>query len=428
MTELPPHIFFSSAVGRHLFLADHGRLFDLSPGDWASDDPLGGDLLLRLTAPTVGEHDLHAVAEPSPQSISLNVSATCNLACGYCYAGQGAFGGKQNRAMDWPTARDAIDALFTRANPGSPITIGFMGGEPFIARDLIRRCVEYAAGMAGIGDLDVRFSVTTNGTLLNAADRALLRSYPFAVTVSLDGDARSHNANRPTRGGGDSWHRAVAGIRPLLDDPGHAHVAARVTVDHHDLDLTRQFGALVEMGFTDVGFSPLRRTASTSAGMRDEDWPDYLEALRAVAELELDRRRLGLPMRLSNIAVALKEIHRGAASPYPCGAGGGYFSVSADGGWYACHRAIGDPEYLLGDNGGLHAKARRRFLINHHVDAETDCTRCWARYLCSGGCHHERGARSVASCNFVRSWLEYCLIAYCEGAGKPSSKPELFHD
>jgi uncharacterized protein len=88
--------------------------------------------------------------------------------------------------------------------------------------------------------------------------------------------------------------------------------------------------------------------------------------------------------------------------------------VSAEGRWYACHRAIGDAEFELGANGGIDAERRRAFVSRRHVHAQTDCVSCWARYLCSGGCHQEAAARSAASCDFIRGWLSFCLAAYCE--------------
>jgi radical SAM protein with 4Fe4S-binding SPASM domain len=97
------------------------------------------------------------------------------------------------------------------------------------------------------------------------------------------------------------------------------------------------------------------------------------------ANIELDRARTGLPIRLTNLAVALKQLHRGAASPYPCGAGGGYFSVAADGRWYACHCAVGADRFRMGDNTGLDAGRRRAFLLGRHVHAQESCGACWAR-------------------------------------------------
>src|SRR5207247_4966320 len=128
------------------------------------------------------------------------------------------------------------------------------------------------------------------------------------------------------------------------------------------LDLEHRFDAILALGFPEVGFSPLRVTRGVPGAFGESDWPRYLEALTRLARRQLLDFRAGRPIRLTNLAVALKQLHRGASGPYPCGAGGGYFSVSAEGKWYACHRAIGESAYELGDNEGLDARRRLRFL------------------------------------------------------------------
>ena len=246
--------------------------------------------------------------------------------------------------------------------------------------------------------LDVRFSVTTNATLLRRADLDLMRSHPFAVTVSLDGASEINDAQRPMRNGrAGAWSRATAAIAGLLTDPGQAKVAARATVTRHDMDITARLRALFDLGFPEVGVAPLRHAPKHAGGLLEADWPVYLRELIRASRGELERLRRGLAARLTNFAVALKQIHRGACSPYPCGAGGGYFSVSSEGRWYACHRAVGDPSFEMGSSDGLDATRRRHFLINRHVHAQTDCRTCWARYLCSGGCHQEAGSRTTNS-------------------------------
>lgn len=420
-----PHLAFSSARGDHLFVAAYGRLFDIPPGATLDPtDPEDQALLQTLSRPGPQDDDLELRPTVAPQSISLNVSASCNLACGYCYAGQGGFGGRQAAGMDWPTARRAVDQLLATAERGRPITIGFIGGEPFVNRGLIHQVTRYAAARGAAEALDVRFSVTTNATLLREEDHDLLRRHPFAVTVSLDGDAVTHDRQRPARGGRGSWRQAVRAVRPLLGAPGLARIAARATVTRDDMDLPKLFDALAAAGFGEIGFSPLREGHGAQSGLRPEDWPTYLASLERLAAAELGRAAMGEPIRLTNLAVALKQIHRGAASPYPCGAGGGYFSVGGDGAWYACHRAIGEDAFRLGDSNGLDEIARAAFLDERHVDRDIDCRTCWARYLCSGGCHHERSARTPASCDFVRGWLRFCLTAYCETGPEPVTSRE----
>lgn len=432
MTSRPPAVAvdpaaplfyrFRSGAGEHVLVVPYSRVFDI-----ASDDGdftwLGIEAAL-LAEPAAGEVPLDAISEPAPQSISLNVSSSCNLTCGYCYAARGNFGGAQPAPMEWAIAQAAIDRLVAEADPGAPITIGFLGGEPFVNRWLIHRAVDYAASQAARHRLDIRFSVTTNGTLLEPADIALLRDHSFAVTVSLDGGADVQDRQRPRHnGGGGSWRAAVDRVAPLLAAPGKAKIAARATVTRGNLDIATALETLAARGFPEVGFAPLRVGPAGSGALRDEDWPDYVAALIAASRRELDRLRGGLPIRLTNLAIALKQLHRGAASPYPCGAGGGYFSVSAAGRWYACHRAIGDATYELGSNTGLDLARRREFVLRRHVHAQPECQSCWARYLCSGGCHQEAGTRSAASCDFIRGWLSFCLATYCELGGPLQAPP-----
>jgi uncharacterized protein len=326
--------------------------------------------------------------------------------------------------MSWESARGAVDRLLAVADPTRPITIGFLGGEPFVSRELIRNVVQYASGTARAAGLDVRFSVTTNGTLLRADDLDLLRSVPFAVTVSIDGGAEVQNDQRPaTAPAVDGFALLRSGIGPLLDRPGRARVAARATVTARRLGLAARFDDIIALGFAEVGFSPLR-TGGDGGAFRAETWRSYLAELIALSRRELAAAAAGRPIRLTNLAVALKELHRGASSPYPCGAGGGYFSVSAEGKWYACHRAIGSPDYELGDAFRLDAARRLAFLRARHVHAQEACRSCWARYLCSGGCHAEATARSDSSCGFIRGWLDFCLRAYCE---LTEQRPDYFH-
>ncbi len=409
-----------SAVGEHLLIVPHSRIFDLpqnshqgsiSDGD---DHPVPPHLAAALADTAYGEVPLDQVVAPAPQSISLNVSSSCNLSCSYCYAAQGSFQGAQPNPMPWEVARAAIDKLLSEADPLAAITIGFLGGEPFANRRLIHRAVHYAAAEAQLRGLDVRFSVTTNGTLLSEEDIELLRTHRFAVTVSVDGGRQIQSLQRPAATASrSSYDQLVAATSTLLADPGLAQVSARATVKRGSFNLLERFQDILSIGFPEVGFAPLR-AANTGDALANEDWPAYLAAMIELASFELERMKQGLSIRFTNLAVALKQIHRGASSPYPCGAGGGYFSVAASGEWYACHRAIGSPKFRMGNSEALDTKRRNDFLIERHVHSQLACRQCWARYLCSGGCHQEASTRNDSSCGFVRGWLEFCITAYCE--------------
>ena len=404
------------------------RIFDLSDDgakQWDDPDFAAGALAEALSLPARGETALDGVVVPNPQNISLNVSSSCNLACSYCYAARGNFEGVQSAPMTWEVAKAATDRLLHVAVPTAPIVIGFLGGEPFVNRALIHQVVAYASDKGRELGLDVRFSVTTNGTLLEAKDVRLLQTHPFAVTISIDGSADLQDRARPFAGRNahSSFEQLRQATVALVANPGRSKLAARATVTSTHLDLIERFNAILALGFSEIGFAPLRVSSNGGGTLRDEHWDPYQAALTSLARAELARALNGGDIRLTNLAVALKQLYRGAASPYPCGAGGGYFSVATTGDWYACHRAIGKEAYRVGDSSGLDEEKRRAFLVARHVHTQTDCRACWARYLCSGGCHQEASTRDAANCNFIRGWLRFCLEAYCELSER---RPEYF--
>ena len=226
------------------------------------------------------------VVTPAPQSLSLNVSSSCNLSCGYCYADRGGFGGAQAQAMTFDVAKAAVERLIAGADPARPITIGFLGGEPLRNRGLVHAVVALADRLAEQRHLDVRYSITTNGTLVTDADIELFRSHRFAVTVSVDGDAVAHDAQRPLRNGSGSFAQLARRVQPLLTDPGLAQVAARMTVRSGRFELKRRLDAVWSLGFAEAGVAPLRVTADQSE-LDGDDWPAYRDQLTGVAREEL---------------------------------------------------------------------------------------------------------------------------------------------
>ena len=211
-------------------------------------------------------------APPVPRALALNVSTSCNLGCGYCYADAGRFGGAARAGMTRETAFAAIDALLA-GNPGGRVTLGFIGGEPFANRALIHDAVAYAEERRVRDGVTVGYSVTTNGTLLRDDDIALLRQHAFAVTVSIDGGAALHDRLRPTAAGHGSYSAVIGGAAPLLTSPGRARVAARATLTRLDLDVRRIVGDLRAAGFTEAGVAPLRSSPRPELALAGaDDW------------------------------------------------------------------------------------------------------------------------------------------------------------
>jgi len=411
---------FESRLGHHLFVADGSRIFDI---EQAVAETLTAMLdeessavwqRLGLAGSPVGRWiDGRVPLPPPPRSLSLNVAQTCNLGCGYCYADGGKFGGAP-RMMDYAVAKNAVDLLFDGADAGTDLVIGFMGGEPLIARTLMANVAKYATRRGAVLGHDVRFSVTTNGTLLTDDDAELLCAYPFAVQMSLDGPSLLHDAQRPAKSGRGSYEQAMRGLERLTRHQRPRQLTARATITRQTGELLPVLDHLIGLPFDDVGFA-LAIAAPPEYAIGPNDFPRVLEDMVRCGRKSLSEMRSGRTYPFSNFLTAMEQIHRGTHRPYPCGAGAAYLSVNAQGRVYACHRTVDDRSFAMGDlKAGLDHAARRRLLEHNNVDRAEPCRSCWARYLCGGGCYHEVAKRGRPGCDYIRGWLEFCLQAYVE--------------
>jgi uncharacterized protein len=410
------HLFADSA-GNHLFLADGSRLYDIDAALFAriqraaDDDAIVGILreLGLWGAPFIDDRPL----DPPPlYALSLAVAQKCNLACVYCYADQGSFGGAA-RNMNLDTALAAIDLLLAEAQPGGRAALAFLGGEPLVNRSVLQRATRLAATAARQKGISIAFSITTNGTLLTSSDADFFEEYGFAVTVSLDGPQVVHDRLRPYQGGRGSFERIMRNVRPLLARPRRIAVMARVTVTPSNLALRQTLDAFLVEGFDSVGFSPMLSAPGGDGQLQNGDFETLLGQMIACGR-EFERRLVASQRYpFANLVDALSEIHRGTHRPYPCGAGAGYLGVSATGDLAACHRFVGDAEAAMGSlAAGVDRSQQADWLRRRHVDRQQPCAGCWARYLCGGGCHHEVIRRGRPACDYIRGWLHYCLGAY----------------
>jgi uncharacterized protein len=412
----PPAGFhlFETAFGCHLLLVNGSRVFTLdepvAAALRAADNPW--DIIRDLDLDAPEYIDDAAPQKPPIRSLSLAVAEKCNLACTYCYAHQGAFGGPPQN-MSEQTAEKAVDLLFSNAARGERVHLSFLGGEPLANRYVVRRATERAAAIASRTGVRAGFSITTNGTLLTAEDAEFFETYGFAVTISLDGFRDTHDALRRTKAGGPTFDNVMQRVYPMLIRQRTMQVSARVTVTPLEFNLLEILNGFLELGFHSAGFSPLLSSPSGSHEMSREDLKAMLAGMIACGE-EFERRVIrGRRYAFLNMMNAMRQIHKGTHRPYPCGAGAGYFGVSATGALYACHRFVEDPNALFGDvESGPNVSRQAAWLNERHVHRQQPCRVCWARYLCGGGCHHEVIHRGRPACDYIRGWLHYCLEAY----------------
>lgn len=411
MHDLAEFHLFESPLGQHLFVADGSRLYDMPPGV-PFDSPAAKALMDGVSFSGARRIDGTPLAPPPLQTLSLNVAQACNMGCSYCYAGKGAFGGKP-RLMPFAVARASVDRLILESAPGADLVIGFMGGEPFVNRALLETIMPYAHEAAAAAGRSMRFSLTTNATLLQPRDAQLLSAYRTQVAVSIDGPKDIHDVVRPMNGGGSSYDRLIQGLEVLQAHGRPHHLSARITVTPASRDLPLILGHALSLGFDSAGFSPVLVAPDPRQAFQRADFDWLLEGMVACGQEAVASILDGRPYPFSNLETALQEIARGTHRPYPCGAGAAYLSVNADGNLYACHRLVEDPKHQFGDVWqGSDISARATHLAARHVDRQEPCRSCWARYLCGGGCYHEVDRRGRPACDYIRGWLDYCLSAY----------------
>lgn len=387
-----------------------GRLLrEALDADTPGSVPAALAALGALVSPRIG---IEPLRNPPLHALSLAIAQKCNLGCTYCYADQGDFGGGA-KSMPAETATAAVDLLLNRLPTGARAQLAFLGGEPLTHRGVLRATTEYAARRAGELGIELGFSITTNGTLVEADDATFFERHGFAVTVSIDGVGAAHDRLRPFKTGLGSYERVMDRVRPLLTAQRRMQVTARVTVTPSNLDLAHTLEHLVAAGFHGVGFSPLLRSSSGRGEMSEADLETLLSAMIECG-LRFERAALqGRRYPFLNLVQALKEIARGTHRPYPCGAGAGYLGVSADGDLAACHRFVNDETGAMGNlRDGIDVPRRQAWLASRHVLRQEPCSGCWARYLCGGGCHHEVLARGRTACAYIRGWLHYVLQAH----------------
>ncbi|MGC2781671.1 MAG: radical SAM protein, partial [Bradyrhizobium sp.] len=345
-------------------------------------------------------------------AISIAVAQKCNLGCVYCYAKGGDFG-SEPKNMPLEIALKAVDNLVSGVEPGEKVNIAFLGGEPLVNRPVLQAATEHAAARGAARGVKVNFSITTNGTLLAPEDAAFFEHHGFAVTISLDGVGDAHDRQRAYRNGRGSYDTILRRVEPLLRQQKRMQVSARVTVTPDNLFLRQTLDHFIATGFFSVGFSPML-SSPTGQGEMDRGTLDImLEQMIDCGRAFEAHLIAGRRYPFLNMVNALKEIHKGTHRPYPCGAGAAYVGVSAEGGYFACHRFVDDAAGAMGTlETGVDAAKQARWLAQRHVHAQEPCSSCWARYLCGGGCHHEVIHRGRPACDYIRGWLAYCLASY----------------
>lgn len=383
----------------------------------AAMDLLALGLLLPSEGAGSGGHRLVDLA-PRRKGISalvVHVAHTCNLACHYCYADEGRYGGRDS-LMTEETARRYVDFLFD-SDPEAPrLRLTFFGGEPLLNFKVVRLAADLARERAAREGRKVLFAMTTNGTLVTDEVADYLAEIDCAVTVSIDGSRETNDALRPFHGGQGSYDRVVARIGPLLE---RCRTVARVTLTRKDLDAVSIVEHLLGVGFREVGITPVD-AGDPRFDLSPRDYDTLLDGLAVLSDRYRDHALEGRRYGFANVETLLKAFHQGHNKDYACGAAVAMVAGSPDGKLSLCHRFVGKPEFQVGTlSGGL--ERREELLDRVHLANRTDCGSCWARYVCSGGCHYANHLHGgdvrqthLAHCDYLRAWYRKGLEVYAD--------------
>ena len=379
-------------------LKEQGKLF--SPDVF---EPMAGTLKQR-TAGVV-------------KALCLHVAHTCNLNCAYCFASQGKYHGER-AVMSYEVGKQALDFLVTNSGSRRNLEVDFFGGEPLMNFDVVKRLVAYARSIEKEKGKHFRFTLTTNGMLIDDDVIDFANREMSNVVLSLDGRKEIHDRCRVDYAGNGSWEKIVPKFQKLVAARGGKNYYMRGTFTHANPDFLEDIKVMLDLGFNELSMEPVVCAEGDPAALTKEDLPVVLKQYEDLARLMLQRSREGRPFTFYHYMLDLSGgpcIYKRISG---CGSGTEYMAVTPWGDLYPCHQFVGEEKFRLGDvwHGVTNTEIRQEF-ADCNVYARPECRECWARLYCSGGCaanaYHATGSvRGVYAygCELFRKRME-CAIA-----------------
>ncbi|NBI65265.1 thioether cross-link-forming SCIFF peptide maturase [Pseudoflavonifractor sp. 60] len=361
------------------------------------------------------------------KALCLHVSHDCNLRCRYCFASTGDFGTGHRMTMDFETAKKAIDWVVTKSGKRRNIEVDFFGGEPLMALDTVKRTVEYARSLEKEHDKVFRFTITTNGVLLDDETIDYINREMSNVVLSLDGRQEVNDRMRPTVNGKGSYEVIVPKFQKLVAGRGTRDYYVRGTFTRENLDFTADVLRMGDLGFRHVSVEPCSGPADDPFAIREEDLSRVEKEYEKLAQALMDRKDINFfhfNVDLSQGPCVIKRL-RG------CGAGCEYVAITPDGDIYPCHQFVGREEYCMGSvhDGSFDMDISGRF-AQQNIYTRPACQECWARFYCSGGCsasnllvNGDITRSNEVACAMQRKRLEcaIALNALAAGMGEPAN-------
>ena len=320
------------------------------------------------------------------KALCLHVAHTCNLNCEYCFASQGKYHGER-AVMSFEVGKRAIDFLVENSGTRRNLEVDFFGGEPLMNWQVCKDIVAYARSIEKEKGKNFRFTLTTNGMLVDDEVIDFANREMHNVVLSLDGRQHIHDRLRRDYAGKGSYETIVPKFKKFVEARGGKDYYMRGTFTHNNVDFTEDIFHMADLGFTELSMEPVVCAPDDPSALTKEDLPKLFEQYEILVKDMLRRKREGKPITFYHYMIDLKNgpcIYKRISG---CGSGTEYMAVTPWGELFPCHQFVGDDKYSMGNiwDGVTNEGVRDQFK-NCNVYARSECKDCWAKLYCSGGC------------------------------------------
>lgn len=360
------------------------------------------------------------------KALCLHIAHTCNLNCDYCFASQGKYHGER-ALMSYEVGKQALDYLVANSGTRRNLEVDFFGGEPLMNFEVVKQLVAYARSIEKDAGKNFRFTLTTNGVLIDDDVIAFANRECHNVVLSLDGRKEIHDSLRKTVNGKGSYDVIVPKFQKFVKERGNKGYYIRGTFTHNNVDFTNDLFHMADLGFTELSMEPVVCSPDDPYALTQEDLPLLFEQYEILAKEMLRRKKEGNGFTFYHYMIDLTGgpcIYKRISG---CGSGTEYMAVTPWGDLYPCHQFVGDEKYLLGNvwEGVTNTAVRDEFKLCN-VYARPDCKDCWAKLYCSGGCaanaYHATGSIKGSyryGCELFKKRMECAImIKAAESVGK----------
>ena len=350
------------------------------------------------------------------KALCLHVAHTCNLNCSYCFASQGKYHGER-AMMSYEVGKQALDFLMDHSGSRRNLEVDFFGGEPLMNFDVVKQLVAYARSVEKQRGKNFRFTLTTNGVLIDDDVIDFANREMSNVVLSLDGRKEVHDRFRVDYAGNGSWEKIVPKFQRLVKARGGKNYYMRGTFTHYNPDFLKDIQTMLDLGFTELSMEPVVCAPDDPSALTRNDLAVVMKQYEDLARLMKQRRDEGRPFTFYHYMIDLAGgpcIYKRISG---CGSGTEYMAVTPWGDLYPCHQFVGEEKFRLGNVwDGVTAPGTQDEFASCNVYARPECADCWAKLYCSGGCaanaYHATGSvRGVyePGCELFRKRME-CAI------------------